>query len=50
VFIETPVEELTEENSHAKRSCSNLLLYDICIWFSDKKSYSRYTEKNEQVG
>jgi len=49
VFKETPAEELTEANSHAKLSCSNLLLNDdivVCIWFSEKQTiHISYTEK-----
>jgi len=46
VFKETPTEELTEANSHAKLSCSNLLLNDvICKWFSDKDLSTLATAK-----
>ena len=41
MFKKTPVEGLTEANSHAKLSCSNLLLNNvICISFSDKKLFT----------
>jgi len=45
VFKETPTaEELAEANSHAKLSCSDLLLNDvICIWFSNKKLFTLAT-------
>jgi len=47
VFKGTAAEELTEANSHAKLSFSDLLLNDvICIWFSNKKTtHISYTEK-----
>ena len=50
MFKQTSVEELTEANSSANLSCTNLLLFDvICIWFIDKKLFTLATPKNSQV-
>jgi len=45
-YKETPAEEMTEANRHAKLSCSKQLLNDvICIWFSDdKKLYQKKSQ------
>jgi len=49
MFKEMPVKELTEENCHARLSCSTMLLNDVSfIWFSDKKLFTLATLQNSQ--